>query len=203
VATVVIPFAGVDGKTRLHASSALRRDVSLAMLGDVLAACLQLGRALVVTSSAEAGALASELGADLVPDPGGGQGRAVESALAGLPAGGRVLIVNADLPCVTPDDLESFVAATPAGGLALVEARDGTTNALSLSDAAAFAPLYGPGSAGRFLERAHDLGVPGAAVLVPNLVDDVDTIEDLRRVQSRCGPRTRSFLALVLTGAAA
>jgi 2-phospho-L-lactate/phosphoenolpyruvate guanylyltransferase len=202
VATVVIPFAGVDGKTRLHASSALRRDVSLAMLGDVLTACLQLGRALVVTSSAEAGALASELGADLVPDAGGGQGRAVESALAELPTG-PVLIVNADLPCVTPDDLESFVAATPVGGLGLVEARDGTTNALSLSDAAVFAPLYGPGSAARFLERARVLGVPEAVVHVPNLVDDVDTIEDLRRVQSRCGPRTRSFLALVLTGAAA
>ena len=202
MATVVIPFAGVDGKTRLHASSALRRDVSLAMLGDVLAACLQLGRTLVVTPSAEAGALASELGGELVPDAGGGQGHAVESALAELPAG-PVLIVNADLACVTPDDLESFVAATPAGGLGLVEARDGTTNALSLPEATAFAPLYGPGSAARFLERAHILGVPEVVVHLPNLVDDVDTIEDLRRVQSRCGPRTRSFLALVLTGAAA
>ena len=31
--TVVIPFAGVEGKTRLHASRRARRALSLAMLG--------------------------------------------------------------------------------------------------------------------------------------------------------------------------
>jgi len=36
--TVVIPFAGTEGKTRLHTSRRARREVSLAMLGDVLSA---------------------------------------------------------------------------------------------------------------------------------------------------------------------
>ena len=65
-----------------------------------------------------------------------------------LPAQTR-LVVNADLPCATPEALRRLAAA----GLALVEARDGTTNALSLPDPRLFAPLYGPASADRF--RAH------------------------------------------------
>ena len=43
--TVVIPFAGADGKSRLHESRRVRRTVSLAMLGDVLAACVPIGHA--------------------------------------------------------------------------------------------------------------------------------------------------------------
>ena len=88
-------------------------------------------------------------------DPGGGQGAAVAAALAGLDPG-AILIVNADVPCVLPDDLRALLAATPAGGIALVEAVDGTTNALSISAPGAFAPLYGPDSAARFQAHARD-----------------------------------------------
>jgi len=54
--TVVIPFAGVEGKTRLHASRRARRALSLAMLGDVLAAAAAIGAPRVVTPDEEAGA---------------------------------------------------------------------------------------------------------------------------------------------------
>jgi 2-phospho-L-lactate guanylyltransferase (CobY/MobA/RfbA family) len=72
VATVVIPFAGAEGKTRLHASRRARRALSLAMLGDVLAACLAVGAARVVTSDSDGAALARDSGADVVDDPGCG-----------------------------------------------------------------------------------------------------------------------------------
>jgi 2-phospho-L-lactate guanylyltransferase len=202
VATIVIPFAGVDGKTRLHASPGTRRELSLAMLGDVLAACIPFGRTLVVTSSGQAGVLAAELGADIVSDPGGGQGSAVQAALAGLKAG-AILVVNADLPCSTPDDLEALAAATPDGGMGLVEAGDGTTNALSLPSSHAFAPLYGAGSAARFRDHAHTIDMAAVTVHVPNLIDDVDTLYDLQHLQPRCGPRTQACLALLPEGAAA
>ena len=42
--TVVVPFAGTEGKTRLDASRGTRRDLSLAMLADVLAATVVVGR---------------------------------------------------------------------------------------------------------------------------------------------------------------
>jgi 2-phospho-L-lactate/phosphoenolpyruvate guanylyltransferase len=194
VATVVIPFAGAEGKTRLHASRRVRRALSLAMLGDVLAAALAVGTARVVTSDAGGAELARSAGADLVVDPGGGQGPAVASALDGLDPG-AMLVVNSDLPCAVPADLRSLLAATPAGGLALVEALDGTTNALSIHVAAAFAPLYGRDSAARFKAHARELGLDAVSVVIPNLVDDVDTVDDLNRLHLRLGPRSQAVLA--------
>jgi 2-phospho-L-lactate guanylyltransferase len=187
--TVVVPFAGFEGKTRLDAPRRVRQEISLAMLADVLAAATVIGRTLVVTDDADGAAAASGAGAEAVADPGGGQGAAVETALAAV--AGAVLVVNADLPCAVPEDLRSLLAAIPSHGLALVEALDGTTNALGLSEPQLFAPLYGPDSASRF--RA--LPVETVTVDVPNLAEDVDTLADLERLQLRCGPRTQAVLA--------
>jgi 2-phospho-L-lactate/phosphoenolpyruvate guanylyltransferase len=194
VTTVVIPFAGVEGKTRLHASRRLRRELSLAMLGDVLAAASSVGTVRVVTSDSEGAALASEAGAGVLDDPGGGQGPAVQTALEGL-GPGAILIVNADVPCVVPDDLRALLAATPAGGVALVEALDGTTNALSIPAPEVFSPLYGRDSATRFRAHVESLGLQPVSVAVPNLANDVDTLEDLQRLQLRLGPRSQACLA--------
>jgi 2-phospho-L-lactate guanylyltransferase len=194
VATVVIPFAGVEGKTRLHASSRVRREFSLAMLGDVLAAARVVGDVRVVTADADGAAVASEAEAAVLDDPGRGQGAAVQAALRSLDPG-AILVVNADVPCVVPDDLRALLAATPAGGIALVEAHDGTTNAMSLSAPEAFAPLYGPGSAARFRAHAESIGVESVSVAVPNLADDVDTLADLQRLQLRVGPRSQACLS--------
>ncbi len=199
--TVVIPFAGVEGKTRLHTSRRARRELSLAMLGDVLAAALSTGTVRVVTADAEGGELAGELGASVVADPGGGQGSAVAAGLASLEPG-AILIVNADVPCVLPDDLRALLAATPAGGIALVEALDGTTNALSISAPDVFAPLYGRDSAVRFQARARELGLEPVSAAIPNLADDVDTVEDLRRLHLRLGPRSQMALATLPVEAA-
>jgi 2-phospho-L-lactate guanylyltransferase len=197
--TIVIPFAGAEGKTRLHASRRARRALSLAMLGDVLAAAAAVGAPRLVTADDEGAAVARELDATLVPDPGGGQGPAVAAALEGLEPG-AILIVNADVPCVVPADLRALLAATPAGGIALVEALDGTTNALSLSASEAFAPLYGPDSAARFRAYAAELGLDAVAAAVPNLADDVDTLEDLHRLELRCGPHTQACLSELSVG---
>jgi 2-phospho-L-lactate guanylyltransferase len=192
--TVVIPFAGAEGKTRLHESRRVRRALAHAMFCDVLAACLAVGRPRVVTPDEEAAAAALDAGAATVADPGDGQGAAVQAAMEGVEPGG-ILVVNADVPCVVPHDLRSLLEATPVGGVALVEALDGTTNALSLAAPQAFAPLYGPSSADRFREHAASLGLEAISVALPNLADDVDTMEDLTRLQLRAGPHTQACLA--------
>ena len=192
--TVVIPFAGAEGKTRLHSSARVRRALAHAMLGDVLAACVAVGRTRVVTPDEDGAEAAREAGAEAVVDPGGGQGAAVQAGLQGVEPGG-ILVVNADVPCVVPHDLRSLLAATPAGCLALVEALDGTTNALSLPSSEAFAPLYGPSSSDRFRAHGASLGLEVVSVSAPNLAEDVDTIEDLTRLQLRAGPRTQACLA--------
>jgi len=174
----VIPYRG-DAKRRLPSS--LRAAVAVAMLGDVVEAALEVGRVLVVTDDRAV----VPAGADVVDDPGIGLGSAVAAGL--LRVEDHALVVNADLPCATPASLRKLAAA----GLALVEASDGTTNALSLPDPRVFAPLYGPGSADRF--RAH---APFATVTIPELEVDVDEDEDLERLVSRVGPRTRALLAV-------
>jgi 2-phospho-L-lactate guanylyltransferase len=195
--TVVVPFRGTEGKSRL-ARLPLEVRVALreAMLADVLAACQAVGATYLVTSAQRVRTTAT-----LVVDDGRGQGAAVA---AGLDAAGRTgaaapfLVVNADLPCVTARDLLALAGAIPDDGLALVPAADGTTNALALSSPELFAPLYGPGSATRFAALA-----PSRVLEVPNLVDDVDTVEDLGRLRGRLGPSTRRVLMRLQAGAAA
>ena len=154
--TLVIPYR-TCGKTRLGDPR-----LALAMLEDVREAA---GEALVV-------------------DGPGGQGTAVAAALAQLR--GPVTILNSDLPCVAPDEIEELTAAAPA----IVAAPDGTTNALALRDAGDFEPLYGPGSAARFAER-----LAAVRLDLPGLNDDVDTWDDLERLRDRVGRHTRAYLA--------
>jgi 2-phospho-L-lactate guanylyltransferase len=196
--TVVVPFRGAEGKSRLvELPQELRAAVAEAMLADVLAACAGLGPAYVVTSPSQG----LEVPATLVAEPAGGQGAAVRAGLdaaAGDAAPGPYLVVNADLPCATPGDLAALADAVPADGLALVAAADGTTNALGLASTDLYAPLYGPGSAERFAALADS-----RTLVAPNLIDDVDTVADLERLRARVGPSTRGVLARLRLGAAA
>jgi 2-phospho-L-lactate guanylyltransferase (CobY/MobA/RfbA family) len=69
-----------------------------------------------------------------------------------------------------------LLGAMPEGGIALAPARDGTTNALALARPGLFQPLYGPGSAKRFLAQAEKEGIPAIELVVPGLALDVDTV---------------------------
>jgi 2-phospho-L-lactate guanylyltransferase (CobY/MobA/RfbA family) len=166
MALVVVPFRRHGGKSRLG----LGPEIAQAMLEDVLDA-------------------ASSVGPVVVADREGGQGAAVAAQLNRHPAG-PALVVNADLPCATARDLYALLGSVPPGGMAIVEARDGTTNALALSSSRLFADLYGPRSAASF--RAH---APCVTASILNLVDDVDTLDDLERVAGRVGVHTAEALA--------
>jgi 2-phospho-L-lactate guanylyltransferase (CobY/MobA/RfbA family) len=154
MALFVVPFRA-DGKTRLG-----DQELAWAMFLDVRAACEQVGEARIC-------------------DAPGGQGAAVAALLATLE--GPVAIVNSDVPCATPFELQELIDSAPA----LVAAHDGTTNALALTDARDFRPMYGPGSAERFGFKQLDL---------PGLQEDVDTQDDLLRLAPYVGPNTRSAL---------
>jgi len=180
---IVVPFREENAKRRLRpAPEEARKAIAQAMLEDVLAASEAVGREVLVAGFGE-------------------QGEAVEAALREVQSG-PVLVVNADLPCARPRDLLTLLGALPEGGLALVEAADGTTNALALAAPHLFAPLYGPGSADRFRARAERLGVPWAAPRIPNLADDADTLGDLERLEGRLGRHTRAALDELRAGLA-
>jgi 2-phospho-L-lactate guanylyltransferase (CobY/MobA/RfbA family) len=177
---VIVPFRKESAKLRLHPlPEEARAALARAMLADVMAACEPVAPP-VVTQERD-------------------QGEAVENALRMIESG-PILVVNADLPCAQPRDLLALLGALPDGGLALVEARDGTTNALALSAPHLFAPLYGPGSAKRFRARAARLDVPVATAEIPNLLDDVDTVDDLERLEGRLGPHTAAAFGELRAG---
>jgi 2-phospho-L-lactate guanylyltransferase len=190
MSTVVVPFRGTDPKRRLDPLPERdRRELASAMLADVLAAASAVGEVVVVAPEEPR----AEVAFTHVPDPRRGQGAAVREALdaavaAGL--GGPYLVVNADLPCATPRDLLALAGAVPPDGIALAAASDGTTNALALARADLFEPVYGPGSADRFAGLA-----PSLRVDAPNLVDDVDVPDDLRRLRDRLGAHTTAAVA--------
>ena len=182
--SLVVPFRGAEGKSRLELpTTAARAALVRAMLADVVGACLAVGPTFVVTPDE------AELG---------------EAVRAGLDAAfaargpGPVLVVNADLPCAQARDLLALAGAVPDGGLALTAAAEGTTNALALSSVDVFVPLYGPGSAARFAALATTRVVDS-----PNLMDDVDTVADLERLVGRLGAHTRSVPAALREAAAA
>ena len=166
MSTIVIPFRGEDAKQRLPED--VRAELARAMLADVRAAAEEVGRTIVAE--------------------GRGQGAAVETALSDVQET-PVLVVNADLPAVTPRDLLALLGSIPPDGIAVAAAPDGTTNALGLAAPRLFEPLYGPGSAPRFLALA-----PSRLVEIPNLADDVDSLSDLERLEGRLGARTRAAL---------
>ena len=174
----VIPFRA-EGKSRLPED--LRREVALAV-----------GEVRVVTDDPAGRLVAGDLGARLVDDPGSGQGDAIATGLDG--ASGICLVVNADLPRVRASDLNALAVPALLGRLGIVEAHDGTTNALGLPRAEIFAPLYGPGSAARFRDHAAALGIDVEALALGNLVDDVDTLSDLVRFGTRAGARTAELV---------
>lgn len=191
---IVVPFRGASGKRRLNALGPVRETLGLAMLGDVLTACVATARTLLVTGDAEARALAEALGAETVDDPGGGQGAAVAAGLERV-ADEVVIVVNADVPCLVPDDLRVLADVAEQGAAGLVEAKDATTNALVLPRASLFASLYGEDSAKRFGEHFDAQRVSFVSAVIPNLCDDVDTMDDLLRIGLRAGPRTQAALA--------
>jgi 2-phospho-L-lactate/phosphoenolpyruvate guanylyltransferase len=196
MARVVVPFRGEGAKQRIVPTpEAVRSALALAMLEDVLAACTAVGETVLVACNTSF----ERPGVRRVEDPGEGQGPAVEAALR-VPGSTPILVVNADLPCVQPRDLLTLLGALPPRGLALIAAADGTTNALALASSHLFAPLYGPGSAKRFLARADRLDVPAVVAEIPNLADDVDTLADLERLEGRLGPRTSGMLEELRAG---
>ena len=183
--TVVVPFRAAAAKRRLELPEEARTDLAHAMLAEVLAAAVAVGPTILVTErDAEwARSLAEEHGVRVLDDPGGGLGEAVAAALAAAPDW-PVLVVNADLPAAQPRDLLALLGAMPPEGMAIAAAEDGTTNALALSRATLFAPLYGPGSAERFRLHGESEGAEVVSLRIPALAEDVDTVAELERLAS-------------------
>jgi 2-phospho-L-lactate guanylyltransferase len=131
----------------------------------------------------------------LLADTGGGLNAALEAAIPALIAGGatRALIVFADLPLLTREDIAALLAH-PAD-VALAPDHTGTgTNGLSVSVPTRFRFQFGPDSCARHLAEAGRLGLTAAAIGRPGLAFDLDEPADLEKLRALAHPRY-AFLA--------
>lgn len=111
---------------------------------------------------------------DWIPDLGRGLNPELEAASSSL-GPGPVLIIHADLPLLTTQDVESLIEAA-GEGIALAPDRHGAgTNALALGRRASLRLAFGAGSLRKHLAQAAQARV----VSRPGFLLDLDTPEDL------------------------
>lgn len=180
-----------------------------AMLEDVLSA---LGRTpslagvVVVTSDAEAAAMAHAAGALVLADPeNAGITPAVEKAARLLAREGRhgMLVIPADVPLTTPEDIEVIVMAHRAApSVTLAPASfDGGTNALACSPPDAIRFRFGADSFRRHREAARACGIEPRVLALTRVGHDIDRPNDLAAFLMRPSA-TRSYAYLTSSGIA-
>lgn len=93
----------------------------------------------------------------------------------------RTVILAADLPIVTEDDIALLLETTDIG-IAPDLGQTGT-NAMTLPEPRTLPFHFGPGSLQRHLEAARERELPVEVILQPGLATDLDTKEDLERIE--------------------
>jgi len=170
----IVPFRA-GAKTRLaeRLDAPARTALAEAMARHVLET---LGRCPLVgsiTLLAPARPVFAPGGTGLIVDKGRGLNFELAAAFAGAQ---RTLVIHADLPLVSPEDIAALIEAAAQAGAAIApdHARTGT-NALAVTVASALQPAFGPDSF-----ALHRALLPHAAVVErAGLALDVDTPADL------------------------
>ena len=206
IVAVVPVKALASAKSRLAPRLAddARKQLVLAMLGDVLAAlttCPALAAVWVIACDPEVGRVATTLGAEWLPEGESvGYNEAVAWAarrIAALP-GAAMLVIPGDIPGLSADEVLAIIDALPRGPRAavLVPSGDGRgTNAALLAPASAFTLCFGEPSFERHCQLARAAGVNAAVLHLNGAALDLDTPDDLARFIERSTPtQTRTLL---------
>lgn len=188
----IVPLKALDrakGRLAGELDPAARRELAGWMLNRVVEACLStrsLTRVLVVAGD-EAGAdLARAAGAEAVLQHRPGLNAALSMADDAVGQAEASLVVAADLPLASPEDLERVVAAAPPGpAVVVVPTEDGGTGVLYRRPARVVRTAYGPDSARVHLRLAVEAGVPAVRLQVPGLALDIDTPAQLAAWRAR------------------
>ncbi len=154
---------------------------------EVLQQVPEIERTLVVSRDSAALALARDYGAHTLQEQGNSQlNLALKRAtmLLRSSAVATILVLPADLPLLTVEDVQALLEARPRPrGVALAPNAQGTgTNGLALSPLGAMEYAYGPQSFRRHLALAREAGLPVAVVRREGLARDLDWPHDLRLV---------------------
>jgi 2-phospho-L-lactate guanylyltransferase len=168
-------------------SSQERQALARAMLEDVLSALARapsLAGVAVITGDADAAAMAHAAGALVIADTdNAGTTAAVTIAAQHLEGMGHegMLVVPADVPLMTPADVETLVAAhRVAPSITLVPASvDGGTNALACSPLRAVPFAFGEDSFCRHRDAARARDIEPVIVNLERMGHDIDRPDDV------------------------
>lgn len=190
----VKPLALAKGRLSTRLSPAQRRRLVLTMLQDVLAALAPvraIAKTLVVTADPDVADAAARAGVRIVTErQAQGLNQAVEHGLQQAVRLGatRALVLPADLPFATSDEIARLVAAgadSTRAELAMVPAADGDgTNALLISPPGIITPSFGPGSFLAHLGQALARRVDVRVLHLAGLALDIDRPQDLARLSA-------------------
>lgn len=201
--TVLIPLRS-GGKHRLseQLDAAARWSLCVAMLDDVVGAVRAAGLADVrIIASGDAAVEAADarglpvvrdradatIASHAAPRPGpgpdlGAEGlrRAVDDGLAVVGPTGVRIVLAADLPLLTSNEITELLATSDR--VTVAPTRDGGTGALLLPAGATIPALYGRGSAAAHLQAARGAGLATVELDRTGFAIDVDSEIDLRTV---------------------
>jgi 2-phospho-L-lactate guanylyltransferase len=182
-----------------------RAELALAMLTDVVRACIdseQFAIVAVISGDSEVHWHARELGAKPLAEP-----KTLTGLNEGLTFGQRYLgrrmaaselvILPADVPLVTADDVRAVVDALGEGGerVVMVRAGDNGTNALAMRPVEAIPMRFGRDSADAHASAAREAGVELAELEIERLRFDVDAAADVEAMASMAvGAATRGWI---------
>ena len=215
---VVIPVKPLNrAKSRLAGvlTSDQRQELAIALFKHVLTTSLAQRRVLgtlVISRDTQALAIAREAGANSMQESGSPElNFALHRAAQVLIGWGAesMLILPADLPFVTIEDLENIIelGSQEKSGIVIAtdEKHDGT-NALFCRPPGIISFTYGQGSYERHISRAKEVGASALFYSSDRLQHDIDHPGDLRRafnlVQSMVFPTTipMSLFSLGMNG---
>lgn len=194
-ATAILPVKRFGAaKTRLASAvpGPERADLAAAMLIDVLAAlgrAERIERVLLVSGEPRAiEAAGARPGIEVIDDPDDrGHSHAARLGVgAALAAGAEcAALLPGDCPLLSPAELDEVLRSLGRGSVGVIPDRHGSgTNGLLLVPADAIAPAFGPGSRERHLGLARAAGVEARLVEIPSLALDLDTADDLDRLNA-------------------
>jgi 2-phospho-L-lactate guanylyltransferase len=180
------------GKSRLAQVLSLeeRKDLNRRLLAhtvDTLTAIPEIEHVLVISRDTEALALARDHGARTVQEngsPGLNLALARATIVAKNYTTSGVLIIPADLPLITPEDVNAMLARAQHPPVVVVapDRRRQGTNALLVCPVGLIDYQFGPGSFQRHCNRALKAGARLEVCELPSLALDVDMPEDLEVV---------------------
>ncbi len=164
-----------------------RKLLTLAMLEDVLKALNSsvVHEIVVVSTDSTVRQVANKFGASYISANQKALNPAIEEATEWCVRkhADSVLILPADIPLVSPKDIDRIVELSSEGAsLVLSPSRDGGTNALFKSPPNLIRSRFGPNSFMKHVRDAHNKGIHVKFHCSVGIATDIDSAQDLRKL---------------------